>query len=100
MAIQHFSRPRLGKSSLQVHTENRICILTDNELWLACLYLVSTSLPGVLPGGLITHVEFVPVNDKQLLSSRRDVRFSFSFNNQSTLRINTVISENAQSFGS
>lgn len=33
MAIDHFSRPRLGKSSLQVHTENRICILTDNELY-------------------------------------------------------------------
>ena len=80
MAIDHFSRPRLGKSSLQVHTEKRICILTDNELWLACLYLVSTSLPRVLPGGLITHVELVPVNDRQLLSSRRVVRFSLSFN--------------------
>ena len=80
MAIDHFSRRILGKSSLQVHTENQICILTDNEIWLACLYLVSTSLPGVLPGGLITHVEFVPVNDRQLLSSRRDVRFSLLFN--------------------
>lgn len=80
MAIDHFSRPRLGKSSLQVHTENRICMLTDNELQLACLYPVNTSLPGVLPGGLITHVELVPVNDRQLLSSRRDIRFSLSFN--------------------
>lgn len=80
MAIHHFSRPRLGKSSLQVHTEKRICILIDKEQWLACLYLVSTSHPGVLPGGLITHVKPVPVSDRQLLSSRRDIRFSLSFN--------------------